>query len=156
MAQVMIKVNTDEFRKSLERTRREVEAANKRAAEEAGKEAVRLYKTATRTWNNQPAFEALTEASASKIEVLVGTDDKVFKYVDEGTSVRRAVMSADWVSKSTPGSLKAGKGRGMVVFISKKISRPGIEARRFTENIKRVIEGKIEEIFNRYLKKVIK
>jgi hypothetical protein len=156
MANFVISHNIDQFIKSLGRTNTELQKAAQAGATQLGKEAAKLYASTVRNWENQPEFTVEVNASASRIEVLAGTDDKIYGYVDEGTRVRRAVMSPDWVSKTQPGSLKSGRGRGRVVFISKKISRPGIQARNFSKGIKETLDKKAEQVFNREIKKAIR
>jgi hypothetical protein len=99
-------------------------------------EAIRKeYEKTTRTWHHKPVFEVLPEVSNTEVSVLVGTDDKIYLFLDEGTKVRYATLSRDWQSKTTPGIIGSGPGRGRVLFVSKKRPRPGIKARRFTPTI---------------------
>ena len=89
------------------------------------------------TWTHKPQFEQMIGLDSEAATVLVGTDDKIYKFIDEGTRVRYATLSKDWQSKTKPGIIGSGPGRGRVLFVSKKRPRPGIEARRFTQIIQR-------------------
>lgn len=89
----------------------------------------------TVTWNHKPDFK-ITHA-AGQMEWTISTDDKIYGYLDQGTKVRRALMSKDFRPKSRSGWIGSNKGRGGVVFISKRIARPGIKARKFAKTIKK-------------------
>ena len=95
------------------------------------------YEKTTRTWKRKPVFEVVPEVSNTKVEVLVGTDDKIYKFLDEGTKVRYATMSPDWQSKTTPGFIGSGPGRGRKLFVRKDRPRPGIKARDFSKIIQK-------------------
>lgn len=104
-------------------------------------------KAPTKTWNPPVEFDerifigARAAAEANKVgagvAVQVTTDDRRYLFVDEGTKVRYATMSPDFIAKTKPKSLKAGKGRGRMLFVNKKKPRPGIKARGFTKLVKK-------------------
>ena len=98
-------------------------------------ELVKDFRETTSTWNHKPKFEKLFQLSKGTIAVLVGTDDRIYNFINNGTRVRHALMSDDWSSKTKPGSLKASRGSGHVVAVSKNIIRSGIEARNFDKQI---------------------
>jgi len=102
---------------------------------QTGKDMLKDFKKTTKTWNTKPEFEVLKDLNPPDYSVLVGTDDKIYGYVDEGTKVRRAIMSKDFIAKTTPNVIDSRPGRGGVVFISKKVARPGIKARNFAKLI---------------------
>jgi hypothetical protein len=100
------------------------------------------YYKIKRTWENKPRHESIIECEPKfpAVSVLFGAtgDDQAVKewnFVNEGTKVRRAIMSKDWKSKSSVKHIGSSAGRGHVVFISKDISLPGIKARKFDEAI---------------------
>lgn len=95
-----------------------------------------------------------------------GTKKAVNKWVwlNEGTKIRWAMMSPNWKSKTTPGTLITNKGRGKVLFVGKRAfkrlglpPRPGIKPREWTiviqnrrqkpflVGIRRIIKGWTEE-----------
>lgn len=105
------------------------------------------FESTASTFQNKPTFSTQVEVSSSKIVIRSGTSDPVWNYLDKGTSVRHAVMSRDWVSKTKPSTgggavvnLTPGPGRGRRVFVSRRINRPGIKARRFTTAIRGMYE----------------
>lgn len=100
-------------------------------------EAIPLFEATTATWVNQPTFTAQQTARGWAVKVDPAYP---FGWVDRGTRVRRAVMSRDWVSKTNPNIFASYAGRGRVVFISRKIKRPGIVARNITDRATRRVQ----------------
>ena len=109
----------------------------KHAAETIRKDALADFKKTTGNWKHQPKFSSrvIVGSVADGIQIQVGTDDKIWHYLDDGTKVRYAVMSPDWKSKTEPDVVGSFPGRGKRVFINKKRPRPGIKARNFTKHI---------------------
>lgn len=95
----------------------------------------REYQKTTRTWKNKPEHDIIFKQTKQKISSLNITDNKIYFFLHGGTKVRYAVLSRDWVSKTTPRFIGSGTGRGRVLFVSKKHPRPGIEAREWTDVI---------------------
>jgi hypothetical protein len=89
----------------------------------------------TQNWQHRVKFDKVVEIKGDVVTVLVGTDDKIYKFLDRGTRVRYATMSLDFQPKTHIGVLGSGKGAGGLLFVSKKHPRPGIKARRYTETI---------------------
>lgn len=102
-------------------------------------EAVPLFQNTTRTWVNRPSFEPVKTPRGWAVGI-----DPIYpwKYVDEGTRVRRAIMSRDWKSKTKSNVITSYAGRGRVVFISRKVNLPGIQARNFRDIIMRRIQAR--------------
>lgn len=109
-----------------------------------GKETQKLYEQTVATWQgDKPFFESLISLMHNDATVLTGPNGsemalKKFKFLDEGTSKRYAIMSKDWRSKTRPGVLRSGRGAGRVVVVGRrrmKRPRPGIRARGWTEKI---------------------
>lgn len=91
----------------------------------------------TETWKNRPKFEKEIVVTGDGVTGKVWTNNKIYGYINYGTKVRRAVMSRDWKSKTRKGFIGSGQGKGRVVAISKRITRPGIKAREFDKTIVR-------------------
>ena len=89
----------------------------------------------TSTWKHQIDF-AIDDVSNGDDLTLnvhaVGDNARIYRYVDEGTSVRHAQMTAKFVPKTRVGSLAAGPGAGGLKQVSKQIVKPGIQARGFS------------------------
>ena len=121
----------------------EIRAINKKFAQRMR----RSFGETVRTWEDKPKFRQETETHPEPA-VAVYTEDEVYGYVSGGTRVRRAVMSQDFSPKTRPGQLRARPGRGGVVFISRKIELPGIEAREFPAQVEDRHQGEYADAVN--------
>lgn len=104
------------------------------ALDDLADEAKEQFEKTVATWNNPPTF-IIRRNKTNRSITAAGKEGQIYTYVDEGTRVRHALMSRDFKAKTRPGVVGSGFGRGGVVFISKKIIRPGIKARGFSEII---------------------
>ncbi len=93
-----------------------------------------LEKT-TATWDHDIKFEKKVTQRTKKIEIDIFTWSDIYRFVNDGTSVRFATMSKDFVPKTKPGVLRSSAGQGGVQYVSKQNPRPGIKARNFTKTI---------------------
>ncbi len=93
------------------------------------------YQKTTRTWKNEPEHKVIFKQTKQRISSLNITDNRIYFFIHGGTKVRRAVLSGDWISKTTPRFVGSGSGRGRVLFVSKKVALPGIKAREWTDVI---------------------
>lgn len=110
-----------------------------------GPRAVYLHKLTVGTWNEPPDFTFKFKFSGGEAELQVyadGTDLEIWKWVwlDEGTAIRHAILSDDWVSKTWPGRFVSGAGQGRVVAIDANYPGAGIEPRDFSEQIAKEME----------------
>ncbi len=112
--------------------RREIAAINQKFA----KRMKRSFERTARTWARDVRFQQLTEVRPDPA-VAVYTTDAIYGYVSGGTRVRRALMSPDYDPKTKPGVLDSFSGAGGVVFVSRNLALPGIEARRFPELVEK-------------------
>ncbi len=127
--------------KGIKPKKLKVEAIRKEIMQELqkeGKEQQKQLKKTTATWKgDKPKFESIVDIDAEGAGVLTGPSGstmgiKKWNWLDQGTNVRRALMSRNWKSKTRPNYFGSGAGRGRVVFISKRINRPGIKARNWS------------------------
>lgn len=115
-----------------------------------GKATEKEFDKTVATWSgDKPSFESITDITKGDASVLTGPTGSTkalrkFKYLDEGTAIRWALMSSDWKSKTKPGKLKSGRGKGRPVLIGRRAMqkrnippRPGIEAREWTPLIQK-------------------
>ena len=114
------------------------------ALREHGKSAVKVSNTTIASWDGEkPEFEpiiSLTEGEGAGLDLaLTGPEKGINKWLwlNFGTSVRRALMSPGYSSKTTPGVVGSGPGSGKVIFVSRKLSLPGIKARNWSKIIRR-------------------
>jgi hypothetical protein len=97
------------------------------------------FKRTVRTWKGDkpkfvPKISLKGGAATMDLKIVAEGDgaDK-WRYLDEGTKVRRALMSDDWKSKTVPDVFDSRPGKGRVVFISKSLELPGIKARNWSK-----------------------
>lgn len=110
------------------------------------------FKKTVATWSGEkPKFESLVglerpPGSASVLTGPTGSNKALnkFKWLDEGTATRWALMSGDWRSKTKVGRLKSGSGSGRVVIAGRRAMqargiapRKGIEKRGWTPLIQK-------------------
>lgn len=120
--------------------------------EGAKNNALRLFRGTVRTWTRKPRFEADVNVSGDTVEMIAGTDDRIYSFVNFGTKPhiirpRRAKALAffsKYRAKTQPGSLKSGPGgaSGNRVF-AKFVNHPGFKGRRFTDEVARLTEEKL-------------
>lgn len=85
------------------------------------------FEKTTATWQHKPKFKINKRGGYRS----VWTDDEIYQYITRGTRVRYATMTKGYGRKTRPRYITSYKGRGGVLFISRKHPRPGIEARQF-------------------------
>ena len=85
------------------------------------------------TWNHSVTFSVgeIPRTSRSSVTIRISTNDKIFGYLNDGTAVRYATMTPDFMPKTSVGSLYSTTGRGGKWYVSRKHERDGIEARNF-------------------------
>jgi hypothetical protein len=93
------------------------------------------FKASARTWDDVPEFII---RKSGEYEREIYTANQNYARVNRGTSVRYATMSPDFLAKSQANSLTAGGGAGGVQFIDRNRPRPGIKARNFDKEIKKL------------------
>jgi len=94
------------------------------AVNDIQKDFISDYKKVSGNWSPPPTFTPLKTG-----EISVST--KKFNWLDNGTSKRMMRMSEDWKSKTSPGYLGRGAGRGRPIGFSKR-PLPGIRKRLWT------------------------
>lgn len=159
----IITTNAEELARRLDKMQGDLWPAMQEAGHKTGKEAVRLFRGTTRTWSHQPSFDYAVEAGGKSFDVLAGTGNQIYRYVDEGTRPHviagRHLLAfrANYQAKTSPGSLQARSGgaSGPMVF-AKRVMHPGIRARGFTPLVKKKAGTFAVEEFNRRLKKWVR
>lgn len=118
------------------------------------------FQKTTSTWRHKPAFERTNEQRGGAVSTsIVGTyatEDEVYGYLNNGTMVRYATMSQDFVAKTRPGRIKSGPGAGGVAYVSRSRPRPGIKARKWDEVIAKGKQRNFELAFKKAVDKAIK
>ena len=105
------------------------------------------YELTTATWKRNVKFEKEVNVTRDKQEILTGTDDEIYKYVDEGTKAHKIrpkkkggtlAFPSEFVPKTQPGYMVASKGySGGETAFAKEVNHPGTKARKFSKNIQK-------------------
>lgn len=110
------------------------------------------------TWQEErPNFTRALGTRGGNLEVLVGPSGNTkgvqkWVWLNEGTKVRYAVMTRDFIAKTKPGTFSSGPGKGGKAFMSLTNPRPGIQPRGWTKKGK----DKHEPRFKRDIEKVMR
>lgn len=123
-----------------------IEKAIKDAVQESADDAQKLYESCVATWNHKPTFEQTT----TKDGIIVGTEDEIFGYVDEGTrphvitikNGRVLRFRTGYTAKTTPGKIGSGAGGPSGGFAyAKSVNHPGFKGRDFTGKVEKQVQG---------------
>jgi hypothetical protein len=97
-------------------------------------------------WSRRPKFETLLQVGPASVEILVGTDNEIYRYVSEGTRPHVIVpkkakalrFREGYNAKTIPGVIpsQAGGAFGGVVY-SQGVFHPGTKAREFEKLIEK-------------------
>lgn len=105
----------------------------------------REYESTTKTWKHKPDFEATGSETTASVDV--GTDDKIYGYVDKGTRSHKIrpkrpgyplrFNSVGFRAKSVPNKITARAGRpaSPPTVAAMEVKHPGNEARNFSKLI---------------------
>lgn len=111
-----------------------------------GEDDAALFEATTKTWKHEkPSFRPKVgrRGNDAVVRTAPGGNSKgmaKYRWLDQGTRVRWAIMSRGWRSKTRPGYLTSYKGAGRVVAVGKRRvrrPRPGIKAREWTPTIQK-------------------
>lgn len=120
------------------------------------KEILLDYELTTAFWKHHVKFERLVDFSDNRIEILVGTDDKIYGYVDKGTQSAGLVVARPGkvfafpehyeahTTPDVPVSMKARGRYGDVIF-TKRFHHKGIKARNFSKLIEKKWKRKLNK-----------
>ena len=133
------------------------------AMRKAGTQVKLDFEQTTKTWKRKPKFEMVISLTPPGPQLIVGTDDEIYRYVDEGTRPhiilpRRAKalrFQSGYKAKTSPGVIGSGSGGsfGNVVF-SQGVHHPGTQARDFEGAIKKKREKWFKQQMTNAMKKV--
>lgn len=116
--------------------------AVKNGMEAAAKAVKADFGVTTQTWQHKPEFEI---DRPSDFERVIGTDDEIYKFVDEGTRPhiiapkpgKALVFLAGGRPKTVPKAIRSNKGAtgNTIVYTRAAVQHPGTVAREFVETI---------------------
>jgi hypothetical protein len=124
-----------------------LEAEAKKAADDLELE----FMLSTATWEHEVKFEKLVQVGPKSVEILVDTDDEIYRYVNEGTRPHRIEPKGDYPlafpsvfrPKSQPGRQASGKGySGGPTVYARGVNHPGTQARKFDKTIMKTFTPK--------------
>ena len=106
------------------------------------------YRKTTASWKRQPIFTMKFESLPEGEQVIIGTDNIIYRYLHDGTKVRWAVMTPDYEAKTVPRLLGSRPGKGYAHLRGQKKmfeagyleAKPGIDAREWTKRIIEIYE----------------
>lgn len=122
------------------------------------------FEDTTRTWDHQPRFDPPTgvpTVGTDEIKVETSTSDKIYTYVSEGTrshpifpkNAKALAFPGNFIPKTHPGIIGSGVGfSSQVDQFRNWVAHPGVEARKFDQEIK----TKQEKNFIRIMQNAIK
>ena len=125
------------------------------AAKEMGNNILQDYQTTTRTWDHTVHWRQVTSTSSDEVSRKVWTTDDIYRYVHDGTDIRFAVLSSDFIPKTIPAYLGSFPGRGGVIRFDFQNPRPGIIARNFTDTIVKKQEKRILRVAESHLRRAV-
>jgi len=131
------------------------------AAKQTGKDIKKDFEKTVKTWDRKVKFEMLVSIGPNSIDVLVGTDDEIYQYVDFGTKEHIIMpkkpggvlaFKSKYKPKTIPNLIgsRSGGSSGDTVF-AKWVIHPGTQARNFSK----VIAKKWERIYKRRIEKAL-
>jgi hypothetical protein len=128
--------------------------ALKRELETISKDMLFDFEVTVYTWNKKPKFQRLLSVGPGSVDILVGTDDEIYKYVDEGTkrhfvapkNAPALAWQTGYAPKTVAGKMIAQPGGafGNFAYDAKGHFVKGIKARKFTKTIQKSWEKKFK------------
>jgi hypothetical protein len=119
------------------------------------KDAHAAFDSTVATWNHEVKFDGKVYYAGGDAIVEIGTDDIIWKYIDEGTSVRHAKMEEGFVPKTRVRRWGSVAGQGGVVSVSKKMNFRGIEGREWTLMAQEEYGPRLEEAIDEAIDKAL-
>lgn len=110
----------------------------------------RAFERTVATWDTPVKFYLERSRHGNEFSFTVYTDSDIYRYINDGTAVRHALMPADYRPKSQVRVIGSRSGGGMPLKISKSIVRPGIAAREYVDEI----ANRREEFFYRNMERI--
>lgn len=112
------------------------------------------FMLSTATWKHQVKFEKLIQVGPKSVEILVDTDDEIYRYVNEGTKAHDILpknasvlaFPSAFRAKSQPGRQTSGAGfSGGPTRFSMGVHHPGTKARCFDKVIMKRFNPKFKK-----------
>jgi hypothetical protein len=126
-------------------------------ANRSAKDIEKDYKKTTTKWKKKPKWEKLIQVGPDSVEILVGTDNKIYLYVDEGTKShiilprKRKVLR--WLGKGYGGKGKPKKGD--YVFAA-HVFHPGFKGYHHSVRIAKIWKRKFKKRMEAAMRRGVK
>jgi len=138
--------------------------AMKKAVQKSANLTQRDLESTTRTWKHKPKFTVVVEENTTSFAVFAGTNDQIYRYVDQGTKAhdikpkksKFLVFSGGYKAKTRVGIIgsQEGGGFGDKVFSEKGVRHPGFPGRNFIITINKRRQKTVEQEVDQALAKV--
>ena len=135
-------------------------AAMAKAAKRAGKDIKKDFEATTKTWKHKVKFTVVSSVDPN-VEVLVGTDDEIYGYVNYGTKPHLIfpkkpggvlAFPSSYTAKTKPRVIgSTAGGPSGPIMIRPYVEHPGTEAREFDK----VIQQKWTPRFKRLMEQAM-
>lgn len=123
------------------------------------------FKRTTKTWKRKVKFVKIVALGKDRIEILVGSDDEIYRYVNEGTKAHvilpkrflRLRFKGTFTSKTVPGVIDARSGgsSGSDVY-STGVIHPGTQARNFDDAITKLWKTRMKRRLEKAMREAVK
>lgn len=115
------------------------------------------YDKTIASWKARPIFTIEYKSTPEGEEVIISTDNNIYRFLHDGTKIRWAVMSSDFEPKTSHRLLGSGPGKGRAILRGAKAMgkagiqtpMPGIKAREWTQEILRIYEPRFQDDMNK-------
>lgn len=120
------------------------------AAEETTKDWDKQFAKGVQTWDQKPKFKRTVSVNLNRVGFSTTTDDRLYRFIHDGTRVGYAVMTDPWQSKTVPGRLgsRAGVGGRAYLNLARPV-RPGVKARNWSPLVAKTTEKRTLQRFNK-------
>jgi hypothetical protein len=126
------------------------------ATNQLADEALELYKRTCRTWTHQPEFWKEAKLRGNEVEIVVGTNDQIYSYVDFGTDPHY-IVAVDapmliypevYIPKTQPRVLDSGAASDEGRLVRRTwVWHTGAKARNFSEEIDKRMAKRVAPVF---------
>lgn len=153
-------------RKTQPRNNKKLFNAIKKATMPVMEEHTELRERVTATWSedDKPTFVPSITLEGNIITWALKVDApeapssttgiSVWRLLNDGTKVMRAIMTQPFERKTQPGQFASGPGQGGLYYYSKNISLPGIRRGGWDEKANQLLEPKMKRAINMGVKNV--
>lgn len=159
----MPSIRLDVIKSGKQPSGQEYVTAMKKAVQKSADLTKRDLESTTRTWTHKPKFAVIVEENGSAFAVFAGTNDQIYRYVDEGTKAhdikpKRSKFlrfSSGYKAKTRVGIIGSQDGGsfGDNVF-SEGVHHPGFAGRHFIDLITKRRQKTIDQEVDQALAKV--